>query len=415
MDLTIIPGLLSGNVHIPSSKSVSHRALICAALAEGISKITDISMSEDICATIDTLKALGADFNIYENTIEVKGINSPSENAVLNCGESGSTLRFMIPVACALGTKSEFQGRGRLPQRPIDIYVRELSEKGIKFNYNNTMPFSVEGTLKGGEYSVEGNVSSQFITGLLLALPLCSEDSKIILTSVLQSEPYVNITISCLKHFGVNVEKTEYGYFIKGGQKYKAADYASEADFSQAAFFITANAIGNNITIDNLPDLEISAQGDKKIIEIANTLCYNKKAGIKDIFFINASDIPDLVPILSVLCSLSGCETHITNAERLRIKESDRLMTTSMMINNLGGNVAVTDDGLIIKPVEKFTGGIVDSFNDHRIAMAAAIAASCSSENVTILGFESIKKSYPDFLRDYINLGGKTENGIIME
>lgn len=415
MDLTIFPKKLSGNVRIPSSKSISHRALICAALADGVSFIRDISMSQDICATIDTLKALGAEFIIKDDVIEVHGIKRPSKEAELRCGESGSTLRFMIPVACALGARSTFYGEGRLPQRPIDIYTRELSKKGIKFDYNCTMPFTTEGKLTGGEFSIEGNISSQFITGLLLALPLCNEDSAIKLTSPLESEPYVNITIECLKNFGINIEKTQYGYYVKGGQKYRAADYTVEADFSQAAFFITANAIGNDITIENLPDFDTSAQGDKKIIEIAGRICYNKKADIHETIYIDASDIPDLVPILSVLCSLSQNPTHITNAERLRIKESDRLDTTARMINSLGGNVRKTDDGLIITPVSKFTGGTVDSFNDHRIAMSAAIAATNADSEVTILNFSAIKKSYPDFLEDYKKLGGKTENGITME
>lgn len=415
MNITFLPGRLSGKVRVPSSKSVSHRALICAALADGISYVRDISMSQDIYATIDTLTELGASFEVNENVIKVKGISTPSAKADLRCNESGSTLRFIIPVACALGTESTYFGKGRLPERPIDIYTRELSEKGITFDYNNTMPFSTSGKLKGGRFHVEGNVSSQFITGLLLALPMCEEDSEIILTSPLQSEPYVNITINCMKCFGISVEKTADGYSVKGNQKYIPADYTSEADFSQAAFFITANSIGNDIIIENLPDPDCSSQGDKKIIEIAERLCYNKKAGVSETMYINASDIPDLVPTLAVLCSLSGNTVHITNAERLKIKESDRLDTTARMINGIGGNVQKTDDGLIISPVSVFTGGTVDSFNDHRIAMAAAIASTASEGNVTVLGFESIRKSYPDFLTDFINLGGKTENGITLE
>lgn len=415
MDITFLPGKLSGDVKIPSSKSVSHRALICAALAEGTSYVRDITMSQDIYATIDTLTALGASFETGENVIKVQGISIPSEKADLRCNESGSTLRFIIPVACALGTESTFYGNGRLPERPIDIYTRELSEKNIRFDYNHTMPFTARGKLKGGKFHIEGNVSSQFITGLLLALPLCSEDSEIILTSPLQSEPYVNITTDCMKHFGVNVEKTETGYAVKGGQKYTPADYTSEADFSQAAFFVTANATGSNVRITNLPDPDFSSQGDKKIIEIAERICYNKKAGISEDIYIDASDIPDLVPALSVLGSLSGNTVHITNAERLRIKESDRLDTTSRMINGIGGKAKVTDDGLIIFPVPHFTGGTVNSFNDHRIAMASAIASTASTGNVTVLGFESIRKSYPDFLNDFINLGGKTANGINLE
>ncbi len=414
MDITITPSKLNGKVKIPSSKSISHRALICAALAKGNSYVKNISMSDDISATIDTLSALGAHFETKGNDVLVSGIETPSSSAVLDCCESGSTLRFMIPVACALGTAAEFTGKGRLPQRPINIYTRELSKKGIVFDYNSTMPFSVSGKLKSGRFEIEGNVSSQFITGMLLSLPLCSGDSEIILTSHLESEPYVDITINCLKAFGIMINKTENGYFIKGDQKYKPADYTVEADFSQAAFFIAANAIGNDIDFENLPDASCSAQGDKKIIEIAERICYNKKTGVFDPITINASDIPDLVPILSVLCSLSGSITYITNAERLKLKESDRLESTAKMITDLGGSITKSDNGLTISPVQSFKGGTVDSFNDHRIAMAAAIAATASSDKVIIKGFESIKKSYPDFLSDYKKLGGNVHNGIIM-
>ncbi len=415
MDITFLPGRLSGKVRVPSSKSVSHRALICAALAEGTSFVRDITMSQDIYATIDTLTELGASFDVQDGVIKVQGISTPAEKAELRCSESGSTLRFIIPVACALGAQSTYYGKGRLPERPIDIYTRELSDKGITFDYHNTMPFTTTGKLRGGTFRVEGNISSQFITGLLLALPMCSEDSEIVLTSELQSEPYVNITIDCMKCFGVNVEKTDSGYRVKGGQKYTPADYTSEADFSQAAFFITANSIGNDVTIENLPEPDSSSQGDKKIIEIAERLCYNKKAGVSEDVYINASDIPDLVPTLAVLSSLSGSTVHITNAERLKIKESDRLDTTARLITNIGGKIQKTDDGLVISPVSCFTGGTVDSFNDHRIAMAAAIASTAATGNVTVKGFESIRKSYPGFLTDFINLGGRTENGITLE
>ena len=414
MDITITPAKLCGKVKIPSSKSISHRALICAALAEGKSTVKNISMSDDISATMDTLSALGAHFEINGCDVEVTGITQTSSSAVLDCCESGSTLRFMIPVACVLGTNAEFTGKGRLPQRPITIYTRELSKKGISFEYSNTMPFSVSGKLESGKFEIEGNVSSQFITGLLLALPLCSGDSEIVLTSHLESKPYVDITISCLKSFGIEISETDNGYFIKGGQKYKPTVYSVEADFSQAAFFIAANVIGNSIEFENLPDASESAQGDKKIIEIADTICYNKRMGVFDPIMIDASDIPDLVPILSVLCSLSGSVTYITNAERLKLKESDRLESTAKMITDLGGKIQKEDSGLTIFPVSFFEGGTVDSFNDHRIAMAAAVAATASKGKVIIKGFESIKKSYPDFLSDYQKLGGNVHNGIIM-
>lgn len=412
MDLTITPSRLSGCVSIPSSKSIAHRALICAALADGSSHITNVSVSDDINATISSLRALGARITVNGTSIDVTGISKASQSAVIDCNESGSTLRFLIPVACALGTSSEFLGRGRLAMRPIDIYLREMSSKGITFDYSGTMPFSVSGKLRGGSFHVEGNISSQFITGLLLALPLCCEDSQIFLTSKLESKPYADITVSCLRHFGIKVTEQNGAYIIKGAQKYKTSDLQVEADFSQAAFFIAANYIGNNITINNLPDPSMSSQGDKKVIEITNDLCYNYR---HTPYIIDASDIPDLVPVLAVACSLSGCRTSIIGAGRLRIKESDRLVSTSQMINSLGGKVTETENGLDIIPVSSFTGGTVDSCNDHRIAMAAAIAATRATGKVTIKNFDAIKKSYPDFLNDYKKLGGLVQHGITLE
>ncbi len=416
MDIAISPGKLSGNVSVPSSKSISHRALICAALANGTSNINNISKSDDIDATINVMNALGARFSTDGNTIVSEGISSKPGKVDLHCCESGSTLRFIIPVAAVLGAEASFYGKGRLPQRPVDIYIKELSQHGISFDYvPGHMPFSISGKLTGGKFYVPGNVSSQFITGLLFALPLCETDSEIILTSELESEPYVDITISCLNSFGIKITKSENGYFVAGNQKYSSCDYSVEADFSQAAFFIAANTMGSDINILNLPDIDMSSQGDKKIIEIAGLLCYNKKAGVSKPITIDASDIPDLVPAISVMFSLSASKAYIVNAQRLKIKESDRLDTTSRMINSLGGNVQKTDDGLIIFPVNNFTGGITDSFNDHRIAMAAAIAATVSKGDVTIRNFEAIKKSYPDFLNDFIKLGGAIKHGLIME
>ncbi len=416
MDITIRPGKLSGNVSVPSSKSISHRALICAALADGISHISNINKSDDINATLSVMEALGAKFTVNSDTIISQGISSKPGKVSLECGESGSTLRFIIPVAAALGAQAVFSGKGRLPQRPIDIYIRELSQHGISFDYTKgQMPFSMSGKLTGGKFYVQGDVSSQFITGLLFALPLCEDDSEIIITSKLESEPYVNITISCLNCFGIKIDKSQNGYSIKGNQHYTHCDYSVEADFSQAAFFAAANTMGSDISITNLPNIDLSAQGDKKIIEIAGLLCYNKKAGISEPITIDASDIPDLVPAISVMFSLSGNKAYIINAQRLKIKESDRLETTSQMINSLGGNVQKTDDGLIISPVSHFTGGVTDSFNDHRIAMAAAIAATASSGDVTIKNFEAINKSYPNFLNDFIKLGGTIEHGLNME
>lgn len=401
MDIRIEPSQLRGTVDIPASKSCAHRALISAALAEGISVISGVSMSKDIEATIGAMTALGAEFSVDGTTVTVSGISSRIDKAVIDCNESGSTLRFVIPIAAALGTDSRFIGRGRLPQRPIDIYTRELGKNGVKF-LTETMPYDITGTLKGGIFEIEGNVSSQFVTGLLFALPLLEGNSEIRLTSHLESRPYVDITIDILRRFGITVESSENGFRIVGGQKYKPYDYRVEGDYSQAAFFYVANALGSEVNIANLvPD---SVQGDRKILEILNETCYNGSIGC---YRADCSDIPDLVPILAVLGAFGSGESVIYNAQRLRIKESDRLVTTAAMLNELGGDVAVTEDGLIIRPTGRMHGGTIDSAGDHRIVMAAAIAATKTDGAVIIRGAEAAEKSYPDFFKDYIHLGGK--------
>lgn len=404
MDIKITPSKLKGTVSIPSSKSMTHRILICASLAKGKSVISNISFSKDIYATIDAMKALGADISINGNTVIVNGISNKALNADIDCCESGSTLRFLIPISCALGTKATYYGKGRLPERPITPYIRELSKKGIEFQYKNTMPFITKGQLKSGKFELEGDISSQFITGLLFALPLLDGDSEIIMLSPLESKPYADMTIKCLENFGIYVTETEKGYFIKGNQSYKPQNMPVEGDYSQAAFFFVANMLGNDVEILNLDSN--SYQGDKKIVEIIENLCYNDKYPIG--FNINAMDIPDLVPILAVLGTFCKGTSVISGAKRLKIKESDRLQTTSDAINNLGGNVKVTDDGLNIHHAA-LTGGIVDSCGDHRIAMSAAIAATICNQPVIIKNADSIEKSYPDFFKDYINLGGKTD------
>lgn len=404
MDIKIQPSLLKGRVKIPSSKSYSHRMLICAGLAGGKSVIKGISFSKDIEATISAMTALGAEFTVEDDNITVCGISEPSSEAVINCFESGSTLRFIMPIAAALGTASEIHGEGRLPQRPVDIYIRELSEKGIAFNYNNTMPFDFSGKLNSGDFYIEGNVSSQFVTGLLFALPVLDGDSKIIMKSHLESKPYVDMTIACLEMFGIEISETDYGYFIKGNQKYNPHDCVVEGDYSQAAFFFTANALGSNIYLENL--VENSVQGDRKITEIIDTMQKNGVDGKPGWFNSDCSDIPDLVPILAVLGSFGTEKSFITNAGRLKIKESDRLLAISSALNNIGGKITALDDGLVIEPVPYFEGGTVDSFGDHRIVMCAAVASTRSKNPVIIRGAEAVSKSYPEFFRDFKNLGG---------
>ena len=407
MNIEITPSPLKGEVTVPPSKSVAHRMIICAALAKGSSKITNVSFSKDIIATIDAVKALGAEVETCGDTVFVKGITKAAAAAVIDCNESGSTLRFLIPVAAAIGIETTFLGRGKLPERPITTYLEELPSHGARFDYNGKMPFSISGRLTAGVYKMRGDVSSQFITGLMLALGALDGDSEIVLTSHLESKPYVDITVGVLEKFGVKVHKTADGYLIKGRGGYIPCNCKVEGDYSQAAFFYVANALGSRINIHGLD--ENSLQGDKIIVEICSQVLYNRSNG-SAAFAVDCSDIPDLVPILAVLASFCNGKSRLYNASRLRIKECDRLFATADFLNKLGGRVTELADSLEIEGVDSLTGGEVDSFNDHRIAMAAAIAATRARGTVVIDNAESVRKSYPDFFEVYKQLGGKTKS-----
>lgn len=405
MDIKITPSRLSGTVEIPSSKSFAHREIICASLSKGTSIISGVSFSRDIYATLSAMESLGAEYSIQGDTITIQGISTPKGTATIDCCESGSTLRFIIPIVSALGVSATLKGQGRLPERPITPFIRELSKKNISFDYNYTMPFSMHGQLMSGTFQLEGDISSQFITGLLFALPLLDGNSKIVMTSPLQSKPYVDMTIQSMDSFGVRIQETDYGYYIEGNQKYRALNHRVEGDYSQAGFFYVANAIGNGVLIENLS--ESSIQGDKKVVEICKQSCYNRNDDRLNAYTINATDIPDLVPILAVLGCFGDSTSKIVGAERLKIKESDRLVATADALNRIGGKVTPTSDGLIVEPIAHFTGGTVDGFGDHRIVMATAIASTRSTGDITIIGANAIEKSYPNFFRDFKNLGGK--------
>lgn len=417
MNVRIKPSKLIGRVNAPSSKSFSHRMLIAAALAGGVSEISNISASEDIDATVGALTALGAKIFREGNTYTVIGIKTPAASAVIDCRESGSTMRFIIPIAAALGCSCEFHGRGKLPERPITPYIRELGKNGaVITRTEGVMPFTMNGTLKGGDYLLEGDISSQFISGLLFALPLCSGNSVIRLASRLESKPYADMTVEALSRFGVTVDESEDRdglpvYRIRGGQKYRSADASVEGDYSQAAFYFAANALGSEIKVDNLS--ENSVQGDKKILEIIGGISYNKinDSGLRKLpaFSVDVSDIPDLVPILSVLGCFTNGVSRITGAKRLKIKESDRLEAIAAALGNIGGKITVKDDSLEIEPVESFHGGTIDGCNDHRIVMASAIASTMADGEVTITDAEAVTKSYPDFWTDFAALGGEAE------
>lgn len=407
MNIKLTPTKLRGTVTPPPSKSVAHRMMIAAALAEGVSVIDRVYPSVDILTTIDAMRRLGAEMTVEGERATVRGIADPPRSAVIDCCESGSTLRFIIPVAAALGVDTELLGRGKLPERPITPYLHQLPEHGVRFAYDNTMPFSISGRLTGGRYEIDGGISSQFITGLLLALPLTGEDSEIVLTSRLGSRPYVDMTMGVMRDFGVEVAETESGYRISAGQSFRPFNGAVEGDHSQGAFFEVANVLGSQIAINGLN--VNSFQGDKKIIEICKEMVYNKN-GMPKPFEVDVSDIPDLVPILAVLGSFCNGESRITGAARLRLKESDRLAAMEETLNALGGEVTAAEDSLTIRGRDKLAGGVtVSAYNDHRIAMAMAIAATRCEKPIIIEGAECVRKSYPDFWEVYRSLGGIAE------
>lgn len=414
-DVKFSPFVPNGTVNVPPSKSDVHRAIICAAMANGVSRISPVALSNDIKATIGCIKALGADAVLKNNVLTVDGTNMyKNKTALLDCGESGSTLRFFIPIAAVGNINATFVGKGKLPQRPIGIFTEALPKAGTVCKTEGGLPLEIKGQLKSGIFEIPGNVSSQFITGLLLALPILEGDSEIVLTSPLESVGYIAMTIRTMKQFGVNIDTTENGWHIKGGQTYKSCNYTTDGDWSQAAFFMVLGAVSGKVTVKGVA--KDSTQGDKKCAEILAEFGAKvtqrdnevtvEKGDLKAIT-IDASQIPDLVPVLSVCAAFAEGTTKIINAERLRIKECDRLKATAELLNNLGGKVKELSDGLEITGVSSLKGGNVNGYNDHRIVMSAAVCAARSDEDITATFAMSINKSYPDFYIDYNSIGGK--------
>ncbi|MBE6701370.1 MAG: 3-phosphoshikimate 1-carboxyvinyltransferase [Ruminococcaceae bacterium] len=407
----ITPSVLSGKIDAIPSKSDAHRLLICAALSKGKTKILLPSTSEDIEATISCLVALGVKVERDGDYVTIEG-GKWNENPVLDCKESGSTLRFIIPVASVLCDRVSFTGSGRLPERPISHLTNAMRENGTVFS-SDKLPLTKSGKMTSGEYVLPGNVSSQYITGLLFALPLLSGDSKITLTTKLESSHYIDITLFALERFGIKIEKGENAFYVKGNQKYiSPKNLTVDSDWSNAAFFLVAGAIGESVTLSSL-SLN-SKQGDKKIVEVlknfgAKVDCENGITVTRDKLLPitqDVSEIPDMLPILAVLASFADGKSTFTGGKRLRIKESDRIVTTAAMINALGGKARELEDGLIVEGCS-LTGGNVDGAGDHRIVMAAAIAALFCKNEVIINGAEAVNKSYPGFFEDYKKLGGK--------
>lgn len=421
MRIRVLPSATGGEVKAIASKSAAHRLLICAALAKGDTVIVCEEINEDISATVRCLTALGAKIERKNNEYFVSPVRELKRGALLDCGESGSTMRFLVPVACMLGADASFLMSGRLPMRPLSPLREELERCGIEFTPIGSNPLVCKGQLREREFSIDGDVSSQFISGLLFAIAASGEGGKIHVKGKLESKPYIDLTADTLGIFGVKVTETECGYEIaENGGLISPSRVETEGDWSNAAFPLCMGAIGKSpVTVNGLN--LTSSQGDKQIIDILCSMGARVETRENSVTVypsvlsgvdIDASQIPDLVPILAVAASSARGRTVIYNAGRLRIKESDRLRAVSHTLNSLGADVTETEDGLVIEGRERLSGGEVSAYGDHRIVMSAAVAALRCDSEVVIDGAEAVSKSYPAFFEDMAELGvvGYTED-----
>lgn len=432
MRAVIEPARLSGSVEAPSSKSEAHRLLICAALASGATNVDCTTTSDDIEATVSCLESLGAGVARTRQGLRVTPLETGREGAErlpeaeLDCGESGSTLRFLLPVVAALGRDVSITAHGRLPQRPLSPLYEELLAHGATLSPQGQVPLRVGGTLRPGRFSLPGNVSSQYVSGLLLAAPLTGGRVEVVVTEPVESRPYIDMTVAALRRFGAEVSEGR----AQESNGAPARSYACEAprglvspgtvrvggDWSNAAFWLAAGALcgpEGGVAVTGLDAR--SPQGDRQVLAAlallgARVLRSADGAGcVTDHLVgrtIDVSSCPDLVPPLAAVAALSEGTTTFTGAARLRLKESDRLATVSAAILALGGRARATEDGLLVEGVPELAGGVVDAANDHRIAMMAAVLSTRCSGTVTIEGAECVSKSYPAFFEDFASLGG---------
>ena len=434
MDLTITPRPLGGTVRAIASKSMAHRLLICAALCPGPTTIRCATTSKDIEATIACLRSLGADIERDGELLRVTPIagSGATDNlrqarthAALDCGESGSTLRFMLPVVAALGCDASLTGHGRLAERPLSPLYEELMAGGSDLSEQGTFPLRVGGRLRAGRFELPGNVSSQYISGLLLAAPLLGGPSEVRVAEPIQSRPYVSLTISALASFGVDVVETHETvggaphtcFVVTPSTPYRSPGTVEvEGDWSNAAFWLATGALSGEVSVEGL-DLA-SRQGDRAVLaalaklgaRVARTVGVASVApGSPTGADMDVADFPDLVPPLAAVAALAPGTTRLTGCERLRLKESDRVETVVGGLAALGADIRADGDDIVIVGKPELSGGTVDAANDHRIAMMAAVAATRCAGPVTILGAECVEKSYPAFFDDYRSLGGIVE------
>lgn len=414
-----VSGILHGKVVPPPSKSQAHRLLICAALADEPSAITCSSVNDDIMATMRSLNALGAKIEYSSGVFNVTPVKLV-KGATLDCGESGSTLRFLVSVAAVLGADATFVGAGKLPQRPMGDLCNALAMHGVTFRKHteDELPLTCSGTLQGGRFLLPGNISSQYLTGLLFALPLACEDSIIEVTGTMTSASYISMTLDALKVAGIVVEQQGSIFRIKGNQRYRMpSNIVVEGDWSSAAFWIVAGVTGRNpITVCGMNDN--SLQGDSYVIDHLRSMGAFIETGEDGVVAmpshlfgaeLDCTDTPDLLPILSVAAAVAQGTTIFTGVGRLRFKESDRLEAMRRTLASFGISSQVGEDTFTVFGGTPVVQSLVDSFGDHRIAMSAAIMSSLAKGITTIDGAECVAKSYPLFFEDFEKLGGKVE------
>ncbi len=414
MNVTIRPGALRGSVRAIPAKADVQRLLIAAALSEQESRLPWKDPSADMRATLRCLRALGAEITEEDGFCTVRAGKRP-KNAELDCGESGATLRFLLPVTAALGVHARLTGQGRLPSRPQGPLLEALRKNGCRAE-GEGLPLTLDGGLHSGEYSIPGSVSSQFVTGLLFALPLLEGDSRITLTSPLESAPYVEMTLSTLTRFGVRVERLEDGYLVPGGQSYKSpGTLVPEGDWSAAAFWLCAGALGGDVEVTGL-NMD-SAQGDKAVLTClaamgAQVETHGDAARCRGLALrpaqMDIRQTPDLGPVLALTAAFAQGETRMDGVRRLRFKESDRLAAIQEALKHIGVRSETDGETLFIHGGAP-QGGRSGGFNDHRMVMSLAVAGSASRDGVSIEGAEAINKTYPDFFKEFERLGGKLE------
>lgn len=404
MDVRLYPARLSGTVPAIASKSAAHRTLLCAAMCCAPTRLTGLPeggmdaarIGDDILATVGCIEALGGAVLARDGAWEVRSCR-PLGGVTLDCGESGSTLRFLLPIAAALTDRFTITGRGRLPERPLGALRAALEAHGCTVR-GEGLPLRVSGALKAGNMALPGNVSSQFVTGLLLAAPLLDGETRLAIDGPLESAGYVDMTCAIMARFGAAVERTADGFCISGGGYRTPGTFSVEGDWSNAAFFLAARSMGHAVEVTGLD--ASSAQPDR--------CCEALFSRVGSGAHIDVSGCPDLVPVLAVRAAMAAGETHIDGAARLRLKESDRLAAVAEGLTALGAFVTERPDGLSIHG-GGVRGGEADGYRDHRMVMAWAIAALGAEQPVTVRGAEAVRKSYPTFFEEYQRLGGRVD------